>query len=165
MFFFVLFGLIIGAVIYRVALKNAPYPSKPLIIGTTLLVLSIWSATIVIESRGFPTITAKRIADKTLSIGDQSIDEFRAGVAEQVRQFLRDQHSPGGIIGYVHWVLTDGLLQADDFDAIKGTYTAPQIKFWWVIRAALSVGLLAFGIGSQTLSLKNKPPAKNTIQI
>jgi len=162
MFFFVLFGLIIGAAVFRVASKNAPYPSTPLVVGTTLIVLLIWSFTIVKESRDFPLEAAKHIADQTRDIGDQSIEEFRADVVVQVKQFLRTQYAPGGTIGYVRWVLTDGLLQANDFDAVQRTVSAPQIRLWWAVRVTLSIALLAFGIGSQTLTLKNpiKPTKK-----
>lgn len=164
MFFFVLFGLVIGAAVFRLASKNAPYRTKPLVIGTTVIVLFIWSFTIIKESHDFPHDTAIQIANKTRDIGDQPVQEFHAGVAEQVKQFLRTEYAPGGTLGYMRWVLTDGVLVKDDFDAIKQTISAPQIKMWWAVRVTLTVLLLAFGIGSQTLTLK-KPfnPSKRLV--
>jgi len=156
MFFFALFGLVIGAAIFRIANVSAPYSSRSLVIGTTFIVLVAWSITIIKESRDFPVEIAINIGNQTRDIGTQSLGEFHIVVADQVRQFLRDQYSPGGTIGYIHWVLTDGHLQVGDFETLRRTISAPQSKFWWAVRAALSVGLLAFGIGSQTLLLKTK---------
>lgn len=159
MFFFALFGLVIGAAIFRIAIVSAPYPSRSLVIGTTLVVLVAWTITIVKECRDFPVEIAIKVGMQTRDIGTRSLGEFQIMVADQVRQFLRDQYSPGGIIGYIHWVLTDGHLQVGDIESLRRTISAPQSKFWWAIRAALSIGLLAFGIGSQTLSLKKKVAA------
>lgn len=159
MFFFALFGLVIGAAIFRIAILSAPYPSRSLVIGTTLVVLVAWTITIIKESHDFPVETAIKIGNQTRDIGARSLGEFHIVVADQVRHFLHDQYPPGGTIGYIQWVLTDGHLQIGDFETLRRTISAPQSKFWWAVRAALSVGLLAFGIGSQTLSLKNKVTA------
>ena len=51
LFFFALFGLLIGAVVYRVAFGNQPYSRTTVLLGTTILVAVPWTFSIVKEAR------------------------------------------------------------------------------------------------------------------
>ena len=44
----------------------------------------------------FPSEIAAEAAGLTNDIGDRSVAEFRADVADDVRRFLRERYSPGG---------------------------------------------------------------------
>ncbi len=154
LFFFVLFGLVIGAVTYRIAVPGRPYGRWPLVIGTTIIVATVWSISMIMESRDFPYDMAKLAAFKTRDIGDRTVEEFRAEVSTDVRRFLRERYPPGGTIGYVRWVLTNGRLAQGELESVKRTLRLRrQTKVWWAIRVVLSIALLGFGIGSQTLGL------------
>lgn len=155
LFFFVLFGLLIGAVAYRVAAPGRPYPQIQLVIGTTVLVALVWGVSMVKESNDFPGDVADRAVQATRDIGDQSATQFRREVADDVRRFLAERYPPGGVTGYVRWVLTNGELKRGDLTVVdRGIgVSAAQTRIWWAIRVVLSIALLGFGIGSQTLTL------------
>jgi hypothetical protein len=153
-FFFALFGLVIGAVMHRVASPGRPYPRLQLVIGTTLVVALGWTGSIVVEGRDFPRRMAAEAGDTTRYLGNRTIGEFRTAVADDVRRFIRDRYPPGGALGYVRWVLTSGELKKGDIAHVNRTLVRGQRKLLWAVRVILSVALLAFGIGSQTLPLK-----------
>ncbi|MDO8632368.1 MAG: hypothetical protein Q7R41_17940, partial [Phycisphaerales bacterium] len=108
LFFFMLFGLVIGAVTFRIAAPGKPYRRFAVLAGTTLIVGVCWTLSIVKESRDFPTDIARDAVRRSRDIGRQSVDEYRAAVVEEVRAFLREHHPPGGVLGYARWMLLDG---------------------------------------------------------
>lgn len=154
LFFFALFGLIVGAVIHRVTAPNRPYGNTPLLIGTTLVVLFGWSLSVVKEARDFPGDLATDTSRKTRDIGDRTIDEFHDLVANQIRAFLKEKYPPGGTIGYVRWALTSGEIKKGELADVKRKLGQPQRRYAWAIRVILSLALYAFGVGSQTLQLR-----------
>lgn len=156
LFFFMLFGLIIGATAYRLSAPSRPYKTVPIIVGTTLLVTLVWGFSIVKEARDFPNDVARRTALRTRDIGDLSVAEFRTAIADDVRNFLKSRYGPVPEWSYFRWVLTNGELNPGDlatFDK-KVPVPAAQTKGWWAFRAVASAALLAFGISSQTLLLR-----------
>ncbi len=155
-FFFLLFGLLIGAVAYRVAAPGRPYSSIQLVIGTTVLVGLVWGISIVKESRDFPGDVADRAVGRTRDLGNRSVAQFRREVAADVRRFLAERYPPGGVSGYVRWALTNGELKRGELASVERGISVPaaQIRVWWAVRVVLSIALLGFGIGSQTLTLK-----------
>ena len=153
LFFFALFGLVIGAVTYRIAAPRRPYGRFALLTGTTLIVLVGWGSTLVKESRDFPEDVAARAVRQTRDIGGRSAAEFREDVAADVRRFLAERYPPGGTFGYVRWVLTNGQLKKGDLPTVNRSMEAPQSRWGWAVRVVLSIALLAFGVSSQTLLL------------
>lgn len=153
LFFFALFGLVIGAVAHRVAAPARPFRSSILVVGTTCIVLTTWTLSMVKEAKDFPKDMVKQ-AEATHDIGDRTIAQFRAEVASNVRGFLRERYPPGGTMGYVRWVLTNGQIQRGELAAVDRTLGVGQSGFWWALRVVLSAALLAFGVGSQTLALR-----------
>lgn len=154
LFFFALFGLIIGAVMHRVASPGRPYNRTALVVGTTMIVAAGWIASIVKESRDFPGDMAVETANRTRDIGDRSVEEYRAAVADEIRHFLRKHYPPGGTFGYIRWVVTSGELKKGQIENVSRTLRRSQRKSWWAIRVILSIALFGFGIGSQTLPLR-----------
>ncbi|UCC29754.1 MAG: hypothetical protein JSU86_16305 [Phycisphaerales bacterium] len=153
-FFFALFGLLIGSAMHRIASPGRPYGRVVLVAGTTVVVLVGWTASIVKEGRDFPMDMAVKAGNRTRDIGDRTISEYRALVAEEVRRFLRERYPPGGTIGYVRWVLTSGELKKGQIASVHRTLEPVQRGFTWAARVVLSIALFAFGIGSQTLPLR-----------
>ena len=96
---------------------------------------------------------AAKAEQRVRDLGDRSLDEFYAAVADDVRGFLRERYPPGGCLGYVRWIVTDGVLERGELASVNRRLSVPQARFWWALRVVLSVALLAFGVGSQTLSL------------
>jgi len=156
LFFFMLFGLMIGAVAYRVAAPQKPYATMPLLVGTTFLVALPWSLSLIKEARDFPDDVARKVSMRTRDIGDRSVEEFRNLVASDVRALLVDRYGPGQVWGYVRWVLTNGELKLGDLPTLNNPVPmAPaQTRGWWAFRVVASIALLGFGVASQTLLLR-----------
>ena len=152
-FFFALFGLVIGASIHRVAARRAPYSRAPVIGGTTLIVLLCWGGSVYLESTRFPVDVATFAIETTRDIGDRTANEFRADVADNTRRFLREKYPPGGLLGYARWSLLNSRLTRQDVPGLRKPFRSDQAKIWWAVRIVLCIGLLAFGVSSQTLPL------------
>ena len=153
LFFFALFGIVIGAAMHRIAAPGRPYGQAMLVIGTTLVVSVGWVTSIVKESRDFPVDMATKAGNETRSIGDRTIEAYRAAVADDVRRVLRERYPPGGTLGYVRWVLTSGELKKGEITDVDRTLRPQQSRTTWAIRVVLSIALFAYGIGSQTFLL------------
>lgn len=152
-FFFALFGLIIGAVVYRVAAPGRPYHRGPVIVGTTLLVASVWTVSMWQESRSLPTDVAADVANKTRDIGGLTRAEFETRVADEVRAYIGSHYSTG-IVGYMHWKLDSGEFAPGDLPTVKRLYNSGQKRWLWGVRVVLTIGLLGFGVSSQTFNLR-----------
>ena len=153
LFFFMLFGLVIGAVMFRVAAPGRPYHRFAVLAGTTLIVGVCWTLSLVKESRDFPADIAADTVRRTRDIGRLSADDYRAAVAEEVRTFLCERHPPGGVLGYVRWMLLEGEVKKGAIPSFDQTLRRSPARIGWAVRVVLSIALLAFAIGSQTLPL------------
>jgi len=153
LFFFMLFGLVIGAVTFRVAAPGRPYRRFAVLTGTTLIVVVCWSLSLVKESRDFPADIADDTVRRSRDIGRQSADDYRTAVAQEVRAFLRVRHPPGGVLGYAHWMLLEGEIKKGAIPSFDQTLRRSPARIGWAVRVVLSIALLAFALGSQTLPL------------
>ena len=161
-FFFALFGLVIGAVVYRLAASRRPYSPAVVLIGTTVLVAFVWTVSIDLEARGFPQDVADRAIRTTRDLQGMGPGQFREVVAAEVRAFLSNRYPPGGTLGYARWALTNGPLAKEDLLHINRAMRFSQMRGWWAVRVVLSIALLAFGIASQTWALKPTPRSNAT---
>ncbi|MFQ5495740.1 MAG: hypothetical protein ACE5EX_10210 [Phycisphaerae bacterium] len=153
-FFFVLFGLMIGAAVHRTASAGRPYRAATLMAGTSVVVVVCWWVSIIMESHDFPTNAALKVSTQTRDIGDQSVEAYRASVAKGIRGFLAERYPPGGVIGYVRWAVGSGQIAPREIAGVPRTIQPRQARGVWVLRAALCVAMLSFGIGSQTQTLR-----------
>jgi len=158
LFFFMLFGLIIGAAVFRAAAPARPIPSRSLLLGTTILVALTWSLSLAKEAIDFPDDVARRAALRMRDLGGRSAGEFRSAVSAEVRGLLADRYGPGSTFGYVRWVLTSGELKRGELVTLNKAVSLPagQVRFWWAFRVVASIVLLSFGIASQTFSLSDR---------
>ena len=152
-FFFALLGLIVGAIVFRVASPAAPYAMPAVLTCTTIVVLWTWGLAMFKESRDFPRDMAIIAADRSRDIGDVSAEEFREGIADGVRAYLRERYPPGGALGYARWALLSGEIPRGTLEGFRGSLRIQQAGVWWALRVVLSLSLLGFGIGSQTFQL------------
>ncbi len=157
-FFFALLGLIIGAVTFRIARSGGSYRRGAVLIGTTVIVVSGWGCSIYTEAADLPGVMAERALSVTRDLGDRTVDQFQAEVADSVRTYVTDHYPPGGFVGYVRWVIDNGRIPRKEMPLVGRTLSVGQHGWVWLIRVALSVGLLAFGIASQTWPLASRRP-------
>lgn len=153
LFFFMLFGLFIGAVTFRIAARGRPYRRFAVLAGTTFIVGACWTASLVKESRDFPADVAADAVRRTRDIGRRSADDYRKAVIEEVRAFVREQHPPGGVLGYARWMLLEGELKKGAIPSFDQPVRRSPARLGWAVRVVLSIALLGFAVGSQTLPL------------
>lgn len=157
LFFFALFGLIIGAATFRVACVARPYRRKHVIAGTTLLVLVPWSLSMLKEGRDFADdVAARTVHEKSLDLKGNTVAQHRKIVTSDVRAYLREHYPPGGVRGYMRWVVVDGKISRTDVSSLAKNWHHGQTGFVWVIRVVLSLALLTFGVATQTLPMRAK---------
>ena len=154
LFFFILFGLLIGAAVFRVASPAKPYREGSVLLGTTLLVVVCWAGSMFLEADRFPQQMAGEAIESARHLDGRTAQQFRDDVADGVRSFLIERHPPGGVLGYMRWSLTSSVLDKDDIEGLRKTVKSSQSRHGWAIRVVLSIVLLGFGIGSQTFSLR-----------
>jgi len=153
-FFFLLFGIVLGATMHRVASPGRPYRLTALVAGTTIVVVVGWAGAVMIEGLEFPADMGMKAGRQTRErISD--IHAYRANVAQEVRRFLRTEHPPGGPLGYVRWIVTDGEIAKGELAEVDRTLRRSPRKAWWAVQMVLALGLFAFGVGSQTLPLRS----------
>jgi len=154
LFFFALFGIVIGAVAYRFGAPVRPVPLAHIRIGTAILVLVCWGLSLVKEVRDFPTDKANAAigAARTLPDG-MTADEFKADVARFVRATLAERYG-GGVIGYARWVLASSRMEYPIEGMKNPIVLRPvQYRWWWGIRVVLSIVFLWCGVYSQVSPL------------
>lgn len=154
LFFFALFGLVFGAVVCRIAGPRAPYGSGTVLTGTTLLVFAAWGGSIAKESWDLPADLAEQALRRSREINGQTPAEFRAAVAAEVTARIAEEYPPGGPIGYVRWALAGGAFKKGELASANVSLKLNQTRYIFAGRLVLSIGLLAFGIASQTLGLR-----------
>lgn len=159
LFFFLVIGLIIGAILYRISRPAAPAPRPTLyLIGLAVAVL-LWVTGLVVEYRFFPDGAVRAVR---VSFNRVLPAEKRSQIDAQVRQhafsYLKDRYPPGGFVGYVRWAATDGKMDLPRvIDHSTAPYALPQRHWGWLIRVVLSILFAAGAILSQLLALARNP--------
>jgi hypothetical protein len=158
LFFFMLFGLVIGAAMFRIGQAARPVSLWKLKLGVALVVLVGWTISIAVEAHDFPDDVAKRALrtkafrqrpGQTREDPGRSPQEITAEIVRGVQAHLRDHYAPGGMIGYVRWAVTSSEFPVD----VEGVPQTIRLHFsgnrgWWVIRGVLSIVLFAFAVYS-----------------
>ncbi|MEE9295245.1 MAG: hypothetical protein V3W34_09850 [Phycisphaerae bacterium] len=161
LFFFALFGLLIGAVMYRIGLPAQPVPSVPLRIGVGIVVLLCWGLSIAIEAHDFPTDQADALLRIIEPLPDGMTGTMvKADIAEFARDTLRQNHGGDGVLGYSRWVVASSRMEYH-VETMKNPVVLkpPQHRWWWATRVLLSVVLLTFGIYTQAAPLARRVEA------
>lgn len=160
LFFYALFGLVIGASVYRVAARRRPIPKAQVLSGTTLIVLVGWGLSIRGEIVGLPRDIANLAVEARTRLPEGlNKAEYLASIEDQVRRYLSDRYPPGGAIGYIRWITESGRFPKGTFEGVNRELARPQRRWVWAIRVVLSIVLFSFGIASMTWPLASAWPS------
>jgi hypothetical protein len=165
LFFFMLFGLVIGAVMYRIGQAARPVPRWKLKLGVALVVFVGWTVSIAVEARDFPSDVAKRALKtkvfrqrpgQTREDPGRPPQEITEEIVGHVRSHLRENYPPGGMIGYVRWAVTSSEFPIQ----VAGVPQTIRLHFngnrgWWVVRSILSIVLFTFAVYSLVRVLRS----------
>lgn len=169
LFFFLLFSLIVGALMFRFGREAMPAPRRALwAIGTFVAVLIVTTG-LASEYYGFIGLRAfgrEVDGDAFLKVRESFLVSFtpeemtalRAGTRDHILSFLEREYPPGGFVGYLRWALVDGQMDCPrSFDERTAPVSLRHRRTKWLIRVTLSLVLVTFGIMSQVLGLAQVP--------
>ena len=165
LFFFLILGLFIGAVMFRLGKAAAPVPKAILIIIGSLVALVIWGTALVVEYRNLPQDAARTVRGsfKNRSFAPQDKLRLRNETGDYVLARLKEDYPPGGFVGYLRWAATKGTIECPRiFSDDTETHALHQRGLMWVIRVLLSLLLLGFTIFAQFLGLTSSPSRSAT---
>jgi len=158
-FFFTLFGLVIGAVMYRFGAPARPIPKSQVSLGAAVVVAFCWCLAMTIEVHEFPTDRANAALRQVSPLPDGVTGvQFKQDVADFVRDTFAQKYGGFGFFGYARWILASSRMEYP-----VETMTSPiviksiQYRWWWIIRVVLTVVMLSFGILAQVLPLARPP--------
>jgi hypothetical protein len=158
LFFFTLFGLLLGAVLYRVARPVAPVSAAAAFGAGAVVVLAVWFLALLIEAHNLPSDARAFFIESHKTMTPESLARAKAELPDRARQFLRDRYPPGGFIGYVRWAGSSGELPLGKTNTgLPVLFRLRQGPRAWIVRVILSAFLLAFGVLSQVMGLTRDP--------
>ena len=167
LFFFLLVGLLTGAVMFRLGKRSAPAPRAILWLMGADVVILLWGTGLVVEYIGLPGDATRQIRESPLPerLTAEQRDELYDQTRRHVLSELSGRDCAGQPVdylrafpGYLKWAATDGTMNCPRvFHDSAHEVILPQRKAGWLIRVILSLGLLAFAVLSQLLPLA-KPP-------
>ncbi len=148
LYFFALFGIILGGVMFRMAAPVRPIPTYQLRLGAGIVVVFCWCLSMAVEVHEFPTDKANQAVEQTPMLPEgQNVTEFRQHVADFVRETLRRDYGSSGFWGYARWVLASSKMHLE-VETLKRPIVLKSVhyRWWWGFRAIASIGFLAFGV-------------------
>ncbi len=173
LFFFLIAGLLVGAVSFRIARSARPMSRRAILWGVALISVVAWTVTVVWEYRfisatiagpeQFTDARKAAIARKTRGpAGEQSSDHRTVDsiVAERFRAKLHDDYWPGGLIGYVAWATGSGQMELV-IDGVSERVSITQRGLAWPVRSLVAIILLAAGLWSNLESLRSPSAVSN----
>lgn len=148
MYFFILGGMLIGAIWFRLAQRVRPVPAVAvqvrlftmLVLLTGLYLVSEYYMKVGHLSRDMANLTIEKITLNTLA--ERQAREQEA--ADHVRASLR-KYGPGPL-GYWAWAATSGELPPMAQYTGQESIALTQTKAYWVLRVVFSVVLFWYGL-------------------
>jgi xanthosine utilization system XapX-like protein len=166
LFFFLVAGLLVGAVAFRVARAARPAPGRMVIRGAILVSILVAASSVCWEHRHiasnagtggkFPNARNAAVA------AGRSPREVAARATEAFNAQLDAQYAPGGTIGYVRWAALGGpivLTVNGDDEKIVNDHQGIA----WIVRTLFAVALMTAGLWSSLESLRCPAPVSNIL--
>ena len=158
-FFFMLFGLIIGATMYRLGSRGRPLPKSKVIAMTVVVALVCWSVAILKESLDYPEdFVYAALKSRRFEIPKDGYEEVHAQLHAFIVDHLERHHSPGGVLGYLRLAAAGSPVEVDLHGQPRVVTVRPRAAAWvWWTRGVLSLALLYVAVYSVTAGLAKRP--------
>ncbi len=152
LFFFALFGLVVGAVVFRVGVAARPIPTTHIKVGTAVVIIACWGLSLGKEVNDFPLDMADYVIRAVQLLPDgMTSDDLQKDVVEFVGRTLRERYGGDGVLAYSRWALTSSRMEYNVATMTNPIILSPaQHRWWWGFRVLSCAALLTFGIYSQT---------------
>jgi hypothetical protein len=168
LFFFLIAGLLVGAVTFRVARACRPVPKPRLVRGVVMVAVCSTLVTVVWEYRHFSWTVGDNgrfpeVRNATVAAG-RPAREVQARASAEFEQALALQHPPGGVSGYVRWAVTSGRMRLELDGRTETISLDAHAGLAWAIRTAAGLALLAAGLWFGLESLRFSEPVSNILR-
>lgn len=167
LFFFLLFGLMLGAAMFRVLKPIRPVSAKPLAVTGVLVALFAFGVSIWVEAARIPAHVAKkteyapslageRVTKANAEAARKDLERRRALVESRAREALTERYPPGGVLGYLRWAATDGKLKIEspEDDGTTIDYRLSQGPIGFSIRLVICAAFICLGVVAQLWPLR-----------
>lgn len=158
LFFFLVFGLVIGAIMFRFGRGAVPVRPLTLNLIGSVVVLLTWGTTLVTEYATFSGLVARQTETALFRrLTPQQRAEVVAKSHTHVMSQLLGRPYEGGAADwlagfpkYLRWIARDGTMECPrTVDPSTFTFKASQRRTSWAFRVVVSMALLAFAVLSQ----------------
>ncbi len=166
LFFFLVAGLLVGSVAFRLARASRPVSGSVILRSALLIAVLTVFASVCFEYRHFASTVGDppRFADaRNAALSKEaSLHELHRRIAGEFGAAMKAHYSPGGVLGYVRWTL--GATHLDlTVDGDTERVLSDHAGFLWLIRTLMSVALVAAGLWSSLESLRSAEPVRNVL--
>ncbi|MCG8406355.1 MAG: hypothetical protein MI923_14245 [Phycisphaerales bacterium] len=166
LFFFLVAGLLVGGVCFRLARAARPM-TKVRIAGGVLFVAFMstavtifWEYQYIAGSIGGPPEFAALRNKAVREAGSSArIDNL---ATEQFKQQLVNDFSPGGPLGYVRWTIASGEMKLE-VESVTENVSIDHRGFAWLIRTIAALILTAVGLWLSFEALQSPGPVSNVL--
>lgn len=167
LFFYLVAGLLAGAIAFRVAKAARPVPRGKILGGVVVITIMTVVASIVFEYRHFrdialgdpPRFAAARNA---VVASGGSLKELAVRASNAYQEALASQWSPGGTLGYARWSIASGSLPIE-VDGQTEKVVSSHAGFLWPGRTLMGAVLIAAGLWAGLESLRSSTPVNNIL--
>jgi hypothetical protein len=159
LFFFLLFGLMLGAAMFRVLVTARPLPARSLAAIGVTTGLFAFGVSLWVESARLPAHVAKKaylapsfpgehVTEGKAEAARLDLERRRRAVEARASAELTERYPPGGLIGYVRWAATNGHLEFESPDPGGATidYRLAQGPIGFCIRLTICALLICSGV-------------------
>jgi len=166
LFFFLVAGLLVGAVSFRIARPARPISRRRLILGIALLAVVSSLVTVVWEYRNVAaTVGGKRKFPDARNVAvaaGRPVRQIELAATRKFTEALRKDYPPGGPVGYVRWATLSGEMDLTVMGC-KDVISIAHRGWAWPIRSLAGVLLLAAGLWLSFESLASPSPVSNIL--
>jgi len=158
-FFFMLVGLILGAILFRCGGGARPVRRGVLLVSVLVPTVAISAGTVLFEYRSVVIDNAEqalRVQNKNPT--DPKFAAEKAQMRQMIESYWQARFGAGGVAGYVAWTLRGGKFKIGPADADERVVVQhKQAGALWLFRAAISFAALGWAIGAQVWPLGRCP--------
>lgn len=166
LFFFLVAGLLISAIAFRVARGARPLSAATILRGATIVSILTIAVTLFWEYQQFAESVGDppRFSDarNAAILAGKSPMGVSARADAAFKSTLRSDYRPGGLIGYILWSTRAGEMKLT-VEGESESITSPHRGLAWPIRTLAATALLAAGLWLGLESLRSLTPTTNTL--
>jgi hypothetical protein len=164
-FFFLLFGLAVGAGVFRVARPMRPVWRVSACAAAAAVIIPIFLASLRLEYAQLGPHAGKMVAKKVRELPPgMSPRQFRRTVGKKLREQITAEYPGSGLLAYICWAATSGRCELNlpaGAHPPTATYILSQSPVGWTLRVLVSLILLTGAVLSQVLPLGKPEPGSN----